>query len=206
MKSRPYQYRFVAGNLSLDFVNTVAYRFHPEKLEDHLESEVDLRRWAHQARLPDLRAIHRSPGMSRKMLRRIREVREQLFAIFHAIARGAPIPADALRRIEQSLRHCCARRTLAAHGAKVRWIWRPEAGGSDFLLYPVLTAAAALLTSGARGLVRQCADAECGWLFLDRSHAGQRRWCRMADCGNRNKAREHYRRHKRRPNSPRSTK
>jgi predicted RNA-binding Zn ribbon-like protein len=59
---------------------------------------------------------------------------------------------------------------------------------------PILTAAIDLLTSVSRSLVRQCADEGCGWLFLDRSHARKRRWCNMADCGNRNKAREHYRR------------
>src|SRR5436190_1196254 len=44
-----------------------------------------------------------------------------------------------------------------------------------------------LLTSDSRGLVRQCEDAGCGWLFLDRSNARKRRWCSMADCGNRNR-------------------
>ncbi|HLW53767.1 MAG TPA: ABATE domain-containing protein [Candidatus Angelobacter sp.] len=198
MKAQRYQYQFVAGNLSLDFVNTVAYRFQPEKFEDHLQNDEDLRRWAHLARLPDLHAINLSPRMSRKMVRRIREVREQLFAVFHAIARGAPISADALSRIEKSLRHCSAKRSLAAHGTEVRWTWHPEAGSSDFLLYPVLTAAVDLLISASISLVHQCADEECGWLFLDRSHAHKRRWCRMADCGNRNKAREHYRRQNRR--------
>ena len=29
----------------------------------------------------------------------------------------------------------------------------------------------------------------CGWLFLDQSRNGSRRWCRMADCGSLVKAR-----------------
>jgi predicted RNA-binding Zn ribbon-like protein len=29
----------------------------------------------------------------------------------------------------------------------------------------------------------------CGWLFLDRSRNGSRRWCSMDDCGARAKAR-----------------
>jgi predicted RNA-binding Zn ribbon-like protein len=33
----------------------------------------------------------------------------------------------------------------------------------------------------------------CGWLFVDESRNGSRRWCSMKDCGNRAKARRHYR-------------
>src|SRR5258708_7059779 len=40
--------------------------------------------------------------------------------------------------------------------------------------------------------VRRCANPECGWLFLDDSRAGKRRWCSMSACGNRAKARRHY--------------
>jgi len=34
----------------------------------------------------------------------------------------------------------------------------------------------------------------CGWLFLDETRNRSRRWCSMKDCGNRAKARRHYRR------------
>jgi predicted RNA-binding Zn ribbon-like protein len=62
-----------------------------------------------------------------------------------------------------------------------------------------LSARELLLTLPCRRL-RICAGNECGWLFLDSSKAGRRRWCSMADCGNRAKARRHYaRRHRRRP-------
>ncbi|MCL4825828.1 MAG: CGNR zinc finger domain-containing protein [Caldilinea sp.] len=36
----------------------------------------------------------------------------------------------------------------------------------------------------------------CGWLFFDASRNRSRRWCSMEDCGNRAKARLHYKRHK----------
>ncbi|HWR15421.1 MAG TPA: ABATE domain-containing protein [Terriglobales bacterium] len=193
MDSGNYQYQFVAGNLALDFVNTVAYRADPVKKKDRLQHSEDVRRWANQARLPDRDAITSGPLAPRE-LRRIRAVREQLFAVFHAVASNDPIPADILARVGDALRDCCARRCLSIEGAEVRWTWRPSARGTDYLLYPVLTAATDLLISDARGLVRQCEDAGCGWLFLDRSNARKRRWCSMADCGNRNKARKHYRR------------
>jgi predicted RNA-binding Zn ribbon-like protein len=144
--------------------------------------------------LPDRAAISPGPLAETAALRRIRAVREQLFAVFHAIASDDPIPADTLARIGDALHDCCARRCLSIERGEVRWTWRPSARLTDFLLYPVLTAATDLLTSVSRGLVRQCEDARCGWLFLDRSNARTRRWCSMADCGNRNKARRYYRR------------
>ena len=194
MDSGKYSYQFVAGNLALDFVNTVAYRADPGKTKDHLLRAEDLRRWARQAQLPDRAAIHSGPSVSTAALRRIRAVREDLFAVFHAIACDDPIPADSLARVGDALHDCRARRCLSIEGADVRWTWRPGARCPDYLLYPVLTAATDLLTARSRGSVRQCEDAGCGWLFVDRSNARKRRWCRMADCGNRNKAREYYRR------------
>ena len=193
MDSRNYRYQFVAGNLALDFVNTVAFRADPGKQKDHLQRTEDVHRWASQAQLPDRAAISSGP-LGTAALRRIRAVREQLFAVFHAIANDHPIPADTLARVGDALHDCCARRCLSMEGAEVRWVWRTGARCTDYLLYPVLTAAIDLLTSASRGSVRQCEDAGCGWLFLDRSNARTRRWCSMADCGNRNKARNYYRR------------
>ena len=193
MDSGNYRYQFVAGNLALDFVNTVAFRADPGKKKDHLQCAEDVHRWASQAQLPDRAAISSGP-LETAALRRIRAVREQLFAVFHAIAIDDPIPADTLARVGDALHDCCARRCLSMEGAEVRWVWRTGARCTDYLLYPVLTAATDLLTSASRGLVRQCEDAGCGWLFLDRSNARTRRWCSMADCGNRHKARKYYRR------------
>jgi predicted RNA-binding Zn ribbon-like protein len=39
--------------------------------------------------------------------------------------------------------------------------------------------------------LRRCEGEDCGWLFLDSSKAGRRRWCDMTVCGNRAKARRH---------------
>jgi predicted RNA-binding Zn ribbon-like protein len=194
MDSGNYRYQFVGGNLALDFVNTVAYRADPGKKKDRLQSTEDVHRWASQAQLPDRAAISSGPRAEAAALRRIRAVREQLFAVFNAIAGDDPIPKDTLARVGNALHDCSAKRCLAIEGAEVRWTWGPDARYTDYLLYPILTAATDLLTSDSRGLVRQCEDAGCGWLFLDRSNARTRRWCSMADCGNRHKARKYYRR------------
>jgi predicted RNA-binding Zn ribbon-like protein len=44
------------------------------------------------------------------------------------------------------------------------------------------------------GRIRRCANEACVLVFLDTSRNGQRRWCSMASCGNRLKARRHWER------------
>lgn len=61
------------------------------------------------------------------------------------------------------------------------------------LLVPdrIAEAALELLQSTDLTRVHRCPVPEggCGWLFLDLSRNGSRRWCRMADCGNAVKSR-----------------
>jgi len=68
--------------------------------------------------------------------------------------------------------------------------------GANASLTPILWSAADLLVSRRLERVRQCANSQCLWLFLDDSKSGNRRWCSMSACGNRAKAHRHYLRHK----------
>src|SRR5262249_35926783 len=44
------------------------------------------------------------------------------------------------------------------------------------------------------GRLRPCANSECRLFLIDHSKPNSARWCSMAACGNRMKARRHYRR------------
>jgi predicted RNA-binding Zn ribbon-like protein len=46
----------------------------------------------------------------------------------------------------------------------------------------VARAASALLQSEASRL-RICGGSDCGWMYVDRSRNGLRRWCEMQTCG-----------------------
>ncbi len=59
------------------------------------------------------------------------------------------------------------------------------------LLVPPADAAAQLFTTADRSLVRNCEDPTCTLWFYDRTKSHRRRWCSMAVCGNRAKARNH---------------
>lgn len=47
------------------------------------------------------------------------------------------------------------------------------------------------------GRLRPCANEECAQFLLDRSKSNSARWCSMAACGNKLKARRHYQRTRR---------
>jgi predicted RNA-binding Zn ribbon-like protein len=50
------------------------------------------------------------------------------------------------------------------------------------------------LAKQSPGRLRPCANDECRLFLIDRSKANGARWCSMAVCGNRMKARRHYQR------------
>jgi predicted RNA-binding Zn ribbon-like protein len=74
------------------------------------------------------------------------------------------------------------------------WAWGGPAQALDRPLWPIARSAAELLTSDDLGCIRECASETCSWLFMDCSRNQRRRWCDMSTCGNRAKARRHYRR------------
>jgi predicted RNA-binding Zn ribbon-like protein len=188
MSSGVYVFRFVAGALALDLINTVAER--EGEAADRLTSAADARRWAEAAGLVGKDA----PRFAPRDLVALREAREELHAVFRAIALGDTPSKAAFSALNARLRHSAGMRSLAWRGDGAEWILDPKAPAIERVLTPVLESAAELLVSQDTVRLKRCEDETCGWLFVDRSSTGRRRWCRMDDCGNRAKAKRHYRR------------
>jgi predicted RNA-binding Zn ribbon-like protein len=71
--------------------------------------------------------------------------------------------------------------------------WRLDAeGGVTGAARAVLAWDALRISSPGR--LRPCANSECRLFLIDRSKPNTARWCSMAICGNRMKARRHYQR------------
>jgi predicted RNA-binding Zn ribbon-like protein len=122
-------------------------------------------------------------------------LREAIYRIFTAVAAGDAVPEADLAALNQTLTAAPPRVRLAWSGAGYGWAAvAPSALSAPGLLAPVLWSAADMLTRLDRFRVRRCANDECLWLFIDQSKGGTRRWCDMSSCGNRAKARRHYRR------------
>jgi len=66
----------------------------------------------------------------------------------------------------------------------------PLDGALGVLLAVVQSAQA----DGTWSRLKACSQDDCRWVFYDRSRNRSSRWCEMAVCGNRNKAREFRRR------------
>ncbi len=119
-------------------------------------------------------------------------LRETIYRLFDAQAQGkAPAPRD-LEALNAALAQAPARKTLKRSRDGYEWDVDMKSGTALALLAPVLWSAGDLLAGPKLDRVRRCANPECGWLFLDDSRAGKRRWCSMSSCGNRAKARRHY--------------
>jgi predicted RNA-binding Zn ribbon-like protein len=124
------------------------------------------------------------------------ELREAIYEVFIAVARGKATSRQQLQRFNEALSPFLsqARLTLAAQGFV--WSWGGDLTALDSILWPVAWSAAELLTSDELELVRECLGTGCGWLFLDKSRSHRRQWCDMKGCGNRAKARRYYERMK----------
>jgi len=70
--------------------------------------------------------------------------------------------------------------------------WALDESTVELSLHAVARAVATLLTGPHAAHVAACPGAGCGWVFAD--PRGRRRWCSMAWCGNRAKARRHVER------------
>lgn len=180
--------------LCLDFVNTEGtVRNGPP---DHLDDVAAFADWMSGRGMGRIA----SPGTDEgAFLERARGLREALYRIFSRVARGdAPESLD-LEPLNAALLRAVPRLRLRARPDGVGWILAegetPEAAALDEILDRIAVSAATLLTSELLGRVKECASDTCSWLFIDGSRNRSRRWCDMADCGNRAKVRRYYRRH-----------
>jgi predicted RNA-binding Zn ribbon-like protein len=195
-------FEFVAGHPALEFVNTVDWRLDDMRRRELIASFDDLATWAKLAGVVEAgdarqltAAAQRDPAGAERSVRRALRARELLFRILEAAHRGSrPVPRDE-RLFSALLATALQKRRLESRGASWRWAWAPGPRDAfDSILWSVLLAAADLLTSPARAQIGECAGEGCGWLFLDTSRTGRRRWCTMRACGNRAKVRRFYER------------
>jgi predicted RNA-binding Zn ribbon-like protein len=184
----------------LAYANTLSWRGREAPLEE-LADVDDLLRWiagsagfaGHGA--SELESWARAhPAAAAALLAEAIALREAIYRIFRALACGEAIADPDLAALNRALAAAPPRHRLALAGAGYGWQIGLTRNSAPTLLAPVLWSAGDLLASDRRRSVRLCANGQCLWLFLDESKAGTRRWCNMASCGNRAKARRHYQR------------
>jgi predicted RNA-binding Zn ribbon-like protein len=191
--------RLLGGHVALDFVNTVDPRYGVEPV-DHVP---DFRAWVEWARYAGVitetefrRLRSRASGGSAdesSAWRRVIRTRDDVHAVLSAlVADTAPEPG-ALQRMGDLAAAAASRRRLTYRAGRMLWVPAEPVTPDDPMLR-VVAASCELITTPHRGRLRECPGADgCGWLFLDTSRNGTRKWCSMEVCGNRVKIRHHRR-------------
>lgn len=115
-------------------------------------------------------------------LEHLRQARDGL----QSMIRGSEDPGE---RVSASLRHAALVPEVTASGLR----WELHAPADEVLAARVVLAWSRV-QSELPGRLRACANTECNLFLVDHSRPGTAKWCSMAACGNRMKARNHARR------------
>jgi predicted RNA-binding Zn ribbon-like protein len=192
------RFEFIAGAVCLDFANTI-HNARAEDKEEDLNEIMDLLQWAKEAGLlsstdHERLAAHysRSFREAAAALTKAIIIRDLVLSIFSSIANGRSLPSQRLSELNSVLAQFPGILRVNKHSDRIEGEWTSTADGLQQVLFAVLTSAAELLASDRVRRVRECASADCSWLFVDESRNRSRRWCEMRACGNRMKARRHY--------------
>jgi predicted RNA-binding Zn ribbon-like protein len=201
-RPREFQFDLSGGHLALDFANTISRRHSAEKTVEHLNSYHDLVAFARQTKVitaaesETLRQKAESHAkQAGQVLRSAITLREAIFSAFLALANGTPVSHQDIGLIDKAASEALRHRHIVPANGGYAWRWDDEPM-LERTVWPIAESAAALLTSTDLAKVRECEASDCYWLFLDNSRNHSRRWCTMSACGNREKARRHYRRQK----------
>ena len=191
---------FVGERFCLDFINTYnGYRTDPEQKE-RMATFQDFLNWLAYAQTKDREETgweidfgEVDEDLQDRIMCDVRKFRRNLFEVFDAFANDR----------QPEMAHVAAiYETVASTVMFVEPIEKPHdlAGPSNHvrikkpmgLLYPIAHSAARLLVEDCLCYIKECHDDTCEWIFLDCSKNHKRRWCDMKTCGNRAKARRHY--------------
>jgi predicted RNA-binding Zn ribbon-like protein len=179
----------VGGDPALDFANTLGGLREGPWDDEWLHDYADLVAWARHAGVLETdraaRALERHaaahPRAAGAALTRALALREQIHAVFAALADGDDPPPAALAALEAAHRDALAHAALAPAGGRLDWAFARPDDDLDRPAGNAVIAAVDLLRSDRLARLKQCAN--CRWLFLDASKNASRRWCSMAHCG-----------------------
>lgn len=121
---------------------------------------------------------------SEQELAQARELRESIHSVATATAMGHPLPAEAVRIINDRSGRGRAAAVLTESGERE---WRLPDASCDDALRIVATDAIEIVSGERDGRLALCASPTCRAAFFDTSQSRSRKWCDMNTCGNRQK-------------------
>lgn len=179
----------LGGHVLIDLVNTVVWGVDPhvDRLTDFNHDLV----WARTVGLitaEEADAVAHlavaEPQIAAAEHQKITAIRDNL----HRALTGRRPPGLAVRAYREALTR--AELVPDEHG----WQWNDQAVALTTPRDRIARQVLGLFEHPRIDRCRTCDGEGCGWLFLDTSRRGDRRWCSPTDCGNRTRARRHYQR------------
>jgi predicted RNA-binding Zn ribbon-like protein len=178
----PRSHQFIAGSISLCFVDTLGRRSRIERLS----APQDLAAWMEAAGLPT-----EGVRIDEKHVVQARSLREAIFRCASSIESGSAVPLADVEMLNRFAQPAPPRPRLQ-DGKVVLTTEEPVSAAFSL----VAADAIELIGGPRRHKIRTCP--ECRMVFVDTSRPGRRRWCSSASaCGNRAKVREHRERRSR---------
>jgi predicted RNA-binding Zn ribbon-like protein len=173
-------HRFSGGLLALDLVNTVVCRGDPERRADRFAEAENIDGFAAAA------ARYRADESDATQYAAPADVaeREALLGLREAVNGWLRPQAEGLADSGEALAGLFAAASVCSESAM--------SSGAMPLGRAAAVSAMRLFDPAIRARTKICPG--CDWLFIDHSKNQSRLWCDMAVCGNRAKAKAHYRR------------
>jgi predicted RNA-binding Zn ribbon-like protein len=173
-------FKFRSGHRALDLTATVSGRKRNAP-SDALRSAAELARWLRAAGLGET-----APDESDLAL--ARSLREAIYGLVLARVQGVSLNKSDRLMLNAIAAGHAPYLVLTDDGVATTF------GSVRQLLTGLALEAVALIGSEKSSRLRQCEAESCAVLFLDESRTGERRWCSMANCGNRAKVRSYRQR------------
>lgn len=192
--------RLDGGTLCLDFVNTIPDRFDGTN-RDLVPTFNDLVYWARKVKLLESaetsaleKAAASNERKAKEFFNEAVQLRSLIYSLFHPISQQQRLKNADLEQLNKFVTKYFPFLQLTVDRDGFSEQWRFDANDFYSITAPIVKSAYELLLSDKLHRVKQCPN--CGWLFLDATKNGKRRWCSMQDCGNSVKALEYYYRKK----------
>ena len=194
-------FTLIGDSLCLDLANTLEWRG-TERKTDWLTDYADLLAWAQHAGALEPRLTQRlreqaakRPVKAKAVHRQAHDLRAAIYRVVSALANGKRAPKPALEELNAKVFWLIGQTRLGSSRIGLARAWAGTPNALERVLWPIAWSTFELLSGNDVSRVRECANNDCHWLFLDRSRNRSRRWCAMRNCGNIVKARRYRRRH-----------
>jgi predicted RNA-binding Zn ribbon-like protein len=178
----------VGGDVALDFANTDIVS-DGDRSTDVLRSVEEFLAWCRYAGVAAASSVHAgtSADEEQSLLRTATHVRAAIRIAMVTVARHLDIDPSVLHTLRSAYADAIGQATPGLDGDHLSWAWEP--GSPRAALSELVASAVDLLRDHPAGRLKECPS--CGFVFLDATRNGSRRWCSMEDCGTEEKMRRY---------------